>query len=75
MFEEVKKAMAKAIEIAGIVREIDKDVVFMSVMATVFDQWAADHDVEPDEERRMVKKMLKMMEKMHAENGGLQKSV
>lgn len=73
MLEEVKKATAKAYEISEVVREIDNDGLFLSLMATVFDRWAADHDVEPDEERCMVKKMLKMMEKIHAECVALQK--
>ena len=75
MFEEMKKAMAKAHEISKIVRDVDDKMLFTSLIATVFDQWAADHDVAPDDEREMVNAMLSVMEGIHAEYGALPKSV
>lgn len=55
----IEKMMKVMDEVYAIVSELDSVIEFGSVIATIIDQWAADHDMNVDEACGITENILK----------------
>ena len=45
------------------------EIMFFSLIATVIDQWCANHDMDSDETRSMTAKLIEIQKEVHSSLG------
>ena len=79
MFTDFDLALAKGFmiftQVYDVIKEIKNESVFAGVISILIDQWAADHDMTPEELTELKKYMLEANNEIIANFGMMDKSV